>query len=521
MKPPFHYQRVSLIITLALGIFFIYKCYHYPIHDFANSYFPALLKQKGNLTVEIFDPYSFNETIQNLGFRGVFASFNPNPPSVAILFYPFTFLNVKMAKVVFGSICLILFLFSFRRLLLFNQCRETWFLLLLPFVFIIPLRSNVLFGQSYLLVTVLLAEGYLFYRQGKSIPASLVWAAAIFIKVFPAIIFLYLLLKKDFRVAITLAVSCLTMLIAFVSLLGIEMWKIYFIEILPRAASGDLHSAYTVGTQSVHMLLKYLFVYDEVFNVKPLWDNDLMYIIVSSLFSGIILACAINLIVKGGNDYYGFALLIVSTQLLSPQGSSYSIILFCLVVPLLLNTMSPRQIVTILFLLFVMTVMPIGFLRSLPFPFNFLKLLLFMVVIGISFYQAKALVNWKLSFVLVTALSIPSIVNYPGKQDKSVRVFDTEINSLIMDYWIQDGKLCYHFWSDQGLQSNCTNTTINPRQNEEVSIIDNQLYYANQLLTNSPDQKKQPVLVDDNSILYLSDKGKGYGFYALRKIKLQ
>jgi hypothetical protein len=49
----------------------------------------------------------------------------------------------------------------------------------------------------------------------------------------------------------------------------------------------------------------------------------------------------------------------------------------------------------------------------------------------------------------------------------------------------------------------------------------NQLFYKGKQLTFSRDRKKKPMLATDGSIVYLSDKNRGVGFYTLRKIPLK
>ncbi len=52
----------------------------------------------------------------------------------------------------------------------------------------------------------------------------------------------------------------------------------------------------------------------------------------------------------------------------------------------------------------------------------------------------------------------------------------------------------------------------------ELEVRDKQIWYKGKQLTNSPDAKKKPLLIDGVFILYLSDKNRGPGFYTLRKL---
>jgi hypothetical protein len=53
-----------------------------------------------------------------------------------------------------------------------------------------------------------------------------------------------------------------------------------------------------------------------------------------------------------------------------------------------------------------------------------------------------------------------------------------------------------------------------------LDLRDNQVWYSGRQLTASPDRKEKPMLVNGEYIVYLSDNGRGAGFYTLRKMKL-
>jgi hypothetical protein len=514
------YQKSSLLLTVFLCTFFIYQSANYPIHDFANSYFPAFLLSRNDFTADVFDPYLFNRTIAALGFSDVFASFNPNPPSVAVLFYPFTLLDAKLAKVFFNILSVLVFLIVFYRLFRFFNWQDNWIILLMPLIFFTPLRNNILFGQWYLLITALIIEGFLAYAQRKNILASMLWTISIFIKVFPLIIFLFLVLRKEYKMMLILSISCIILFLTCLLFQGSEIWKMYFTEVLPRAAAGDLHSAYTTSTQSSNMLLKYLFVHDEVFNSEPMWSNNVVHGIAKGIISGLILSFVISFITGETSKYHGLSILICSTQLLSPQGSSYSILLLSMIIPILFSTITSKQMIVMLMLLLLIGNVPISYFQPLTFPLNFLKLFMFGLFISLLFFFSGTLFNARWFLFISVVLSVFSLIPLLMEQDSSVRIVDTEFNSLITNYSIDQNKLCYSHWTEKGEMNKCTDMEIIKEENNLMAIQNNQLFYNGQQLTNSTDNKKQPVFVKTNEILYLSDKGKGYKFYALRKIKV-
>ena len=53
-----------------------------------------------------------------------------------------------------------------------------------------------------------------------------------------------------------------------------------------------------------------------------------------------------------------------------------------------------------------------------------------------------------------------------------------------------------------------------------LALKNNQIFYKNQQLTFDNSHKLKPMLIDQKYILYLSDYGRGIGFYTLYKINL-
>jgi hypothetical protein len=54
---------------------------------------------------------------------------------------------------------------------------------------------------------------------------------------------------------------------------------------------------------------------------------------------------------------------------------------------------------------------------------------------------------------------------------------------------------------------------------DSLELKDNQIWYKGKQITNSPDRKAKPVLINGKDIFYLSDKDRGFDFYTLRKIR--
>ena len=504
-----------MIPLIALSVYYIISLPNFPIHDFSNSYFSSLFFSSD--FISIFDPYFFNKKISDLGVSGVFASFNPNPPSVAILFFPLTYLNSIAAKIAFTSFSLCLFLFSIYRLSRYKEVPIEIVFIIIPIVFFIPIKTNILFGQTYLLVTSLLIEGFLASQKKRFIWASIFWSVAIFLKLFPLIIFFYLFLKKDYKQALILFATCTIFFLMAISLQGIDIWKYYLIEVLPRTISGDLHSSYTTATQSAIMVAKYAFQADPIFNTKPLIDNKILFFIFLGSFSSFILAACSRVIKNNKSSLFSYCFILLGAQLLSPQGSTYSNILLLL---LLVESFSNKKrflIYTIIIL--IISNLPISAFQSLPLFFRFPRLSILLFLFCILLYHTGVWPNWKTMAILFVIITVPKIVKSSVEVDPSLTYIDVEREPLIIDYKVSGNRLSYTYWQENGEVTKITNYKIDS-QLKDLVIENNQIILHGKRITQSPDNKKHASLIGANEIIYLSDKGKGIGFYALRRIVL-
>ena len=101
---------------LLLCGYYGYKAIDFPIHDFANYYFGGKFLVEGHFNSDIYFPYEFNKAIFHLGHSGIFASYAPNTPFLAVFFALFSIFSLAVAKLIFNGISVVLLVFSLYRL---------------------------------------------------------------------------------------------------------------------------------------------------------------------------------------------------------------------------------------------------------------------------------------------------------------------------------------------------------------------------------------------------------------------
>jgi hypothetical protein len=511
---------IPLLLALTFGL---RRSWSAPPSDFAGYHYGGRALIHGRYS-EAYDMTQLNDRIAADGWHDVFVSYSPFPPFSSLIFAPFLIFPMDVAKIVFNCVSIALFLFTLLRLTRYLST-PPYLILALPVIFFIPLLNNLAFGQAYLLLFTLLGEGWLAYHKQKRILSSLLWGAAILFKIFPAFLFVFLLLRRRYLDALYLAIGCTLLLLPSLLINGLAAWNLYASVIIPRMNHGELNDSFTYIFQSAFMLLKRAFRYDQLLNPHPIADNPWLFTLGSAIFKSLILAPVVLLTRCEKDDFFPFTVWVVASMLISPNGSSYSLIL--LILPLLglawhtASRPTPFPILAIV-LLTAACAIPVNHFGALPllaqFPRLYLLLLFYFLLNrprpdarnpGLPTALAAALI------VLFFALDIRG--NLP-KPDPSSYVLTKEAHLFIDGFGARDNHLIYSWRDDKGSHEERTDYPIDLLSIDSVELKDNQIFYKGKQITNSPDRKAKPTLINGKDIFYLSDKDRGFEFYTLRKI---
>ena len=518
--------RIPLSASLAVCVCFLgywlYRSVSFPPHDFANSYFGAYFFLKGEFDISIFDPYTFNRKIYDEGFRNIFLSYSPNPPFTALFFAPFALIPLSAAKFIFNLISCSLFLLNVYRLSKHNGISPSILFLIIPFLFFLPIRNQILFGQTYFLLFFLISEGYLAYDNKRFALSGLLWALAIMLKIFPAIIVLFLIFKKEWKAIAYLCIACsLLLIVCLLFFQDLALWKDYFLTILPRSNKGEISSSYTTNYQSALMFFKYLFVEHEASNPNPvLFHNTALFIASLILFKSIVVG-ACSMVILQRRNLIAFGFLLMGSMLISPYGNTYSNILLLFVLIPMLKEFPLKQSLAISILIFLISNLPITIFNSFPVALQFPRLALLAILFIIIFYFTRTKIQWIYFPVLILLFSVPLLFTPVSNKDTSHLFLKSEKHNLIYDYGVKDGFVFYKYWNDRGENVFTTDKSAIHAEHESITLKDNQIWYQGKQLTTTHDNKLKPAVIDGQFILYLSDKDKGIGFYTLRTISLQ
>jgi hypothetical protein len=296
--------------------------------------------------------------------------------------------------------------------------------------------------------------------------------------------------------------------------------------LLPRLGNGELNDSFTYMFQSAFMLLKNLFIYDALLNPGAPFNNPPLFMAAVALFKALILSAAVMITLREKeNDFIPFAVWITASMLLSPNGSSYSLVL--LLIPFLqlganaqIRLSKKRLLPSALVVLFLLVVLPVYRFSSWPLLMRFPRLYLFVVFFGLLLLQSTRVFNYKLVLALFAVFFLPGLLKPAPPKDSSVYLLAKEEHLLIVGYGVEQNKLQYSWFDGTGLHNTETMYMVKEATAGDLYIRDNQLWYHGRKITASADHKMSPLLIDGQYIVYLSDKNRGIGFYTLRRLTL-
>jgi hypothetical protein len=299
-----------LILFTYVLIFYLVFTYQYRL-DFSSFYSACQALTSHENPYQVLQT-TYLPTVKKL-------SANLNPPVVLWLFMPFSWLNYQLAVSLWSFTSFILgiigaglaFHYAFSPVFL-KKFRWVLYLVYLSFF---PVLVNTAIAQLSSLLLFFLMYGYHLYVKKYDWGSGLCWGLIAAIKIFPALIFIYILVQKRYKVFFwTLGVVVLLWLIP-VWLYGIKVYNQYFSMMARVLWYGDSWNASLHG-----------FIFRILVNVK---DVQARFFLAEILFfigfcSGLIwYLFQLLKFQKNGKMLQGFALTLCMMLILSPLGWFY------------------------------------------------------------------------------------------------------------------------------------------------------------------------------------------------------
>ncbi|MGB6689837.1 MAG: glycosyltransferase 87 family protein [Terracidiphilus sp.] len=243
----------------------------------------------------------------------------------------------------------------------------TWQRIALVFALSFPLHRNLLYGQFYIVLLVLIAGACWAYLRGHHALAGVLVAIATACKLFPALFFIFFLRRRAWRALASGAITGAGCAAASVAVFGWNVHRTYLREILPWALRGEGLPPYATASASISSVLHYLFLAEPQWNPHPWRNSPLIYALLLPTIQMAALAPAILLIRLGDRSESRILLewsaLLVAALAVSTIPASYNFVLLAFPVCVLTAILLRRKKYSWLVLLLI-TYLGIG----LPMP---------------------------------------------------------------------------------------------------------------------------------------------------------
>lgn len=518
---------ISGLVFAMIGITLSIVFFKSPIHDYGNYYFGSKFAIQGVNIRDIYEPYQFNLKIRNLpGFQDLKFLYNYAvvPPFTLLCYSPFTLTDVYKSKLLFNLLSVIVFSTSLLKLLRHLKI-ESPLVLVMPLLLFIPFRNNILFGQTYLLITGLLMAGFVTEEKNKNTTAAIFYALAIALKISPAILLLYLLARKNFKALSMTIVFSAIFFLSSVYFTGWDFMLQYIFDYLPRMSVNEINNPYATTYQSITVMLRNLFIHDRLLNPTVVFNSTtegghVVFSILSGLSTGVLFFLYGKALLKKTDAFDIFSFTLLSIHLFTAYTSSYSLVFLF---PLCISTIRVNKsgMIRFFILIFLICTIPVSAFQSFPFllrfPRLYLFLLLFFIICLTNKISIKELKWLAMSVVIFISINFLSLTK---REDKSQYYLDKEISLLGYDFEFRGKQLILKFIDENGPAEKRIQLKDSIITSQPVPLSNNQIYF-HERLTKGRDHKRNPVLINNKEIVYLSDENRGIGFYALRKISLQ
>jgi Glycosyltransferase family 87/WD40-like Beta Propeller Repeat len=313
--------------------------------DFPNYYLSARLAHEGFDTARMYEWTWLQREKDHRGIDIRIIGLIPITPFSTLAMWPLTGLPPLTAKhicIVANLVLLIPIAWMIR-----SMTGLTWQRIALSFALSFPLHRNLLYGQFYILLLILIAGACWAYLRGHHVLAGVLVAVAAACKVFPALFFVFFLRRRAFRALASGAITALACAAISIAVFGWNIHRTYLHEILPWTLRGEGLPPYATASASISSVLHYLFLTEPQWNPQPWHNSPLCYALLFPTLQMAALAPAILLICRKDRTEMRILLewsaLLVAALAVSTIPASYNFVLFAFPVCVLTAIFAQRK----------------------------------------------------------------------------------------------------------------------------------------------------------------------------------
>ncbi|HEX4039205.1 MAG TPA: glycosyltransferase 87 family protein [Acidobacteriaceae bacterium] len=374
-----------LLASLYLGLHTLPRAWRTLNTDFPNYYMAARLVHEGYDTTRMYE-WSWIEREKDhraVDLRVI--GLLPITPISTLAIYPFVELAPLTAKHVWIvlNLGLLIPIGWMLRWMTGLSIRRIALALLLSF----PLHRNLLFGQFYVLLLLLIVAACWSYLRGFRLLAGALLALAAVCKIFPLLLFVFFLQRREWRALAAGGVAGLAATALSIGVFGWNVHRTWLLQILPWVLHGEGLQPY-VASASISSVLHRLFLVEPQWNPHPWHSSPLAYALLMSALSTGAFAPAILLIRgkerKRSRILLEWSALLTASLAISTLPASYNFVLMAFPVCVLASILLERRQLWWLAAL-VLAYLGIGFPLAVPRGAGGLAMLLYVPRLPLMF----------------------------------------------------------------------------------------------------------------------------------------
>ena len=270
---------MALVVGLAHTLWRLPSLIQTQTGDFVAYYGSALAVARGIPLGGLYNDAMFWEVLTGLGIakRSIFF---PNPPSIPVLFLPFTFLSLENAFLLWTvmnyAVAVAVATLFVRAAQLRGVYRILFIAVALNFQ---PTRSTISHGQIYIVLSALLLWVWWRYKRERVTGFGSALGLLLITKVFAVHVWLLTLgmpLRSAWRAWLAGAATVALVIALSAVITGLPAWQTWFTELVGRTSSElmqhttSVRSIISPAYQSVHGTLGHFMIYDEKWNPDPM-----------------------------------------------------------------------------------------------------------------------------------------------------------------------------------------------------------------------------------------------------------
>jgi hypothetical protein len=300
--------------------------------DFPNYYLSARLAHEGFDTAREYEWIWLQREKDHRAIEGNVIGLVPITPFSTLVVWPLTGLSPLTAKQVWivANFVFLLPLCWLLRSITGLPYRRIALLFALSF----PLHRNLLYGQFYVFLLLLIVAACWSTLRGRNLLAGALLSIAVMCKLFPVLLFIFFLRRRNWRALISGAITGSAALVVSMAVFGWSLHRTYLHQVLPWTLRGEALPPYAVASASISSVLHALFLAEPQWNPHPWHSSALCYALLQPTLQMLFLAPAVLLINKGNCSpqrvLLEWSALLTASLAISTSPASYQFVLVVL-----------------------------------------------------------------------------------------------------------------------------------------------------------------------------------------------